>query len=233
MKKPAPLPKLLFLSLAAMASGCGKPTPGDRPVQPDAVTDFPTLFANNCSGCHGADGRLGPAPPLNDSLFLAIMPKEELKAVVRKGRPGTPMPAFARDQGGKLTDAQIDAILTGVLETWGKKGETKAKLPGYASVKEAPSAEQIARGGKVFAEACAHCHGEDGKGGSRAGAVNDPVFLSLCSDDRLRRTVITGRPDLGMPDFRRQEQTPRFKTLTDQDIADVASLLRSWRPVAP
>src|SRR5262249_57811344 len=54
----------------------------------------------------------------------------------------------------------------------------------------------------VFAMACASCHGDHGQGGryggQTVGAVNDPDFLALMSDQALRRLVITGRPDLGM-----------------------------------
>ena len=57
------------LALAAVA-GCdslpGKPKPEDRPIRPDQVTDFGKLFQANCSGCHGTNGTLGPAPPLNE-----------------------------------------------------------------------------------------------------------------------------------------------------------------------
>ena len=60
---------------------------------------------------------------------------------------------------------------------------------------------------QVFARACASCHGEQGQGGiydgdrrKPAGAINVPEFLALLSDQALRRLIITGRPDLGMPD---------------------------------
>ena len=33
------------------------------------------------------------------------------------------------------------------------------------------------------------------------GAINDPAFLALISDQALRRYAITGRPDLGMPAY--------------------------------
>ena len=58
---------------------------------------------------------------------------------------------------------------------------------------------------KVFARACASCHGDRGQGrqsdGKSVGAINDPDFLALISDQALRRYVITGRLDLGMPDY--------------------------------
>src|SRR3972149_6699814 len=87
------------LLLLAFTAGCeppGKPDPAARPVMPDQVMDFDRLFASNCAGCHGAAGELGPAPPLNDPLFVAIVPDDVLVRVVRDGRPGTPMPPVAR-----------------------------------------------------------------------------------------------------------------------------------------
>ena len=87
---------------ACCVAGCdlpGKPNPADRPVPPDQVTNFDTLYRQNCAGCHGADGKLGPAPPLNDPLFLAIVPDAELlQRDQRAAVAGTPMPAFAQRQ---------------------------------------------------------------------------------------------------------------------------------------
>src|SRR5262249_47040938 len=103
----------LLAVVTAAAAGCdlpGRPDPAGRPVPADQVVDFATLFRQNCAGCHGADGQLGPAPPLNDPLFLALVPDAVLEQVVTEGRPGTPMPAFARSKGGSLTDAQVKAL---------------------------------------------------------------------------------------------------------------------------
>src|SRR5262252_2083695 len=93
---------LVTLSLL-LACGCdlpGQPRLADRPVPADQVADFDTLYKMHCAGCHGADGKLGPAPPLNDPLFLAIVPDDELLRVIREGRAVTarqksPMPAFS------------------------------------------------------------------------------------------------------------------------------------------
>ena len=59
--------------------------------------------------------------------------------------------------------------------------------------------------------------------------MNDSAFLTLMSDQALRRIVITGRPDLGMPDYRHQDPKPESKPLTSQDISDLVALLVSWR----
>ena len=98
------------MTLLVLFSGCdlpGKPDPANKFVAPTKVVDFPTLYAKNCAGCHGKDGKMGPAPPLNDAVFLAIAPEMELAKVIASGRKGTEMPAFALEKGGTLTAEQV------------------------------------------------------------------------------------------------------------------------------
>jgi cytochrome c oxidase cbb3-type subunit 3/ubiquinol-cytochrome c reductase cytochrome c subunit len=90
----------------------------------------------------------------------------------------------------------------------------------------------------MFARACAGCHGPQGQGGDRdgrsIGAINEPAFLALISDKALRRTVITGRPDLGMPAYDGTAGRPAdFRRLTSAQIDDLVTLLVSWRQGRP
>ena len=193
---------LSALGLCGCANAPGRPLPGHLPVVPGEVSDFGALYEQNCSGCHGADGKLGPAPPLNDPLFLSIVPDAELLRVIRQGRRGTPMPAFAKANGGTLTDAQVKVLAQGIKPQWGKQlAASTDKVPPYV----AQGRGNVERGNEVFMRACMICHGDDGKGIEKEGQVtrrlNDPAFLALISDQALRRFVITGRPDLGMPDY--------------------------------
>jgi len=67
-----------------------------------------------------------------------------------------------------------------------------------------------------------------------AGAIHDAAFLSLISDQALRRYVITGRPDLGMPNYADGENRPEgFKPLTPGAIEDLVALLAHWRKNGP
>src|SRR5260370_21716493 len=107
--------------LVCLMGGCdlpGKPKPADQYVPPQKEMTFSVLFQENCIGCHGANGKLGPAPPLNDGLFLALAPDTELQRVISEGRGGTLMPAFAASQGGQLTDGQIKVPALGVRNEW-------------------------------------------------------------------------------------------------------------------
>ena len=118
-----------ILSLLGMLAGCGKPQ--GQAVLPEQNTDFNQLFATNCSGCHGTDGKQGAAPRLNDPLFLAFIDRESLHDVIANGRQGTPMPAFAKTSGGFLTAEQIDALVNGMESRWARPVNLKGQvMPG-------------------------------------------------------------------------------------------------------
>src|SRR5262249_39164295 len=122
-----------------LTAGCdlpGKPSEADRPVPADQVKDSGILYTTHCAGCHGVDGKLGPAPPLNDPIFLAIVPDTALLRVIAEGRsvtPGqkTPMPAFAREKGGPLTGAQVKVLADGIKKRWEPSASPSHSLPTY------------------------------------------------------------------------------------------------------
>jgi len=216
----------LLLLPAVLAAGCdlpGKPKPAEPGVHFDA------LYATHCAGCHGTDGRRGPAPPLNDPIFLALVSDEDRSMVISEGRSVSPgqkslMPAFARDNGGPLTDAEIDVLADGIKSRWGPA----ASLPSDLN-KAGTGGGNTTKGERVFDRACAGCHGTDGRGGKH-GTINDPAFLALISDQALRRYVISGRPDLGMPAYDGKDgRPPDFHSLTATEIDDLVALLAHWR----
>jgi cytochrome c oxidase cbb3-type subunit III len=238
-ERPARLSSVLprfCLLLLFIAPGCdfpGKPRLADKPVAADKVVDFVALYRQNCAGCHGIDGKLGPAPPLNDPVFLAVVPDSALLGVISEGRTGTPMPAFATQRGGALTDAQVRALASGIKPRWGATDKSRELAPPY-SVTTGSGTGDKGRGARVFARACAPCHGPLGEGGENgaggAGAINDPAFLALISDQALRRYAITGRPDLGMPDYAdKTGRTHDYQPMTSAEIVDLVALLASWR----
>ena len=235
-------PRRAILRLAALLcilSGCdfsGRPNAADRPARADQVVDFDRLFQQNCAGCHGADGTMGPAPPLNDAIFLAIVPDDELLRVIREGRPGTPMAAFTREHGGPLTEAQVKALADGLKPRWKSKVDEQLTSLPYWVERDAssPSTEAPTTGATVFARACAGCHGEHGEGTSDVGPINDRAFLGLISDQALRRLIITGRPDLGMPNFAETEgRGDDYQPLSSVEIDELIALLDGWRRGSP
>ncbi|MEW6268892.1 MAG: c-type cytochrome [Thermodesulfobacteriota bacterium] len=219
-----------LVAALALAAGCdrlpGKPTRREEYRLPSQVADFASLYGTNCSGCHGADGRLGPARPLNDPLYLALASDAELRQVIGRGVPGTTMPAFAVSAGGTLTDEQIAALVGEMRARWAQPATVASvSLPPYS----APLGD-AARGADAYAAYCASCHGADGSGGSARGSIVDASYLALVSDQGLRSTVIAGRTDLGMPDFRgAKAATP----MTAQQVADVVAWLAAKRAAFP
>jgi cytochrome c oxidase cbb3-type subunit III len=220
---------LALIGLGGLA-GCdslpGRPNPANREVLPSQVMAFDVLYRRNCAGCHGADGRLGAARPLNDPVYLALV-SDRLGTIIGEGVAGTSMPAYGASADGNLTDAQIDALVKGMVSRWGRPDAVKRlTLPPYEAQAESMSPAEREQGAAVYASACARCHGPEGKGGPKAGSIVDPSFLALVSDQSLRTTVIAGRPDLGKPDWR--EDIPG-QPLTAQQISDVVAWIAGQR----
>jgi cytochrome c oxidase cbb3-type subunit III len=225
---------LVAIVLFGLVPACdwmpGRPTPEDRWKPPAEITDFNRLYGQNCSACHGGNGRQGAAQPLNDPLYLALITDEALRQTTAKGVPGGLMPAFAESAGGNLTGAQIGALVSGMRSQWARPNEfNDVELPPYSlqdAIAKASGPGDSQRGAAVFKTYCAQCHGEDGGGGERAGSIVDPSFLALVSDQSLRTTVITGRPDLKKPDWR---SNLAGQAMTPQEISDVVAWLSSLR----
>jgi cytochrome c oxidase cbb3-type subunit 3 len=215
--------------LAALLSltGCnlpGKPTPSDIVRRPTDLLDPVALYNQNCAGCHGADGKLGPAPPIGDPVYLAVVDDDALRNAISKGRKGTPMSAFAQSEGGMLTEQQVNAIVQGLRQRWAQPNILQGiAVPPYAT--SAPGNAQ--QGAAAFATYCASCHGAEGKGGPKVGSIVNPNYLSLITDQGLRTLVITGRPDFNAPDWR--NNIPGHP-MSDQDISDVVAWLVAQRP---
>jgi cytochrome c oxidase cbb3-type subunit III len=220
---------LLASSLAAVVAlaACtvsGKPAPGPEVPRPDSILDPVVLYSQNCAGCHGAEGRQGPAMALSDPVYLAIVDDDTLRSTISKGRAGTAMSAFAQKEGGMLTDEQINAIIRGIRQRWSKPNALAGVTgPPYAA-KPPGNAQE---GEAVYTNFCASCHGTGAKGGPKAGSVTNGAYLSLISDQGLRTIVIAGRPDFGAPDWR--ENVPGHP-MTDQQISDVVTWLAAQRP---
>jgi mono/diheme cytochrome c family protein len=221
---------LAMLVLSSCDAMPGRPRQADRSVLPSEVTAFPALYGQHCAGCHGADGRLGAARPLNDPVYLALIPQERLRDIIAEGVPGTAMPAFAINAGGALTQAQIEALVSDMLTRWSRPSTVEGlELPPYDAahgVADGVSPGDPQRGQEVYAMACAGCHGADGRGGPKGGSVVDAAYLALVSDQALRTAVIAGRTDLGMPDWR--DDIPG-QPLTAQQVTDVVAWLASHR----
>ena len=211
---------LLGLSLGASAmTGCrapGRPTAADIPQRPDQVSDFKTLYNSNCAACHGENGQHGTAVSLANPAYLAYAGESHIADITAKGIEGSLMPAFAKEAGGLLTDAQVQILAHGMTVNWGKPGPTAPPF-------ESKATGDVRHGEAAYRNDCLRCHA------AGAGSVLDPTYLALISDGGLRTYIVAGKPEDGMPGWTGYGGTP----LDDQTIADLVAFLASHRIQTP
>jgi cytochrome c oxidase cbb3-type subunit 3 len=131
-------------------------------------------FNDNCAPCHGLGGAgQHNYPTLADDDWLWGGALDAIETTIKYGiRSGDPkarfneMPAFGADK--MLDQKQIDDVASYVLS-----------LSGQAPGQSQEQAAAVKSGGVIFAEQCAACHGEDGKGNQELGAPNltDDIWL--------------------------------------------------------
>ena len=228
MRKTITLAALCVTAMLVVSScdAHGRQVVEAAPIRPADIADFRVLYSQNCSGCHGANGQGALTVGIGRPVYLAIADDATIRKTIERGRPGTPMPAFAHKAGGLLTDAQIDILVHGIrswarsasLHTTASPGAfANLTLPTYA----ASQAGEATRGAEIFKVSCAPCHGPEGRG---ARAIADSSYLALVTDQHLRTVIIVGMPHLGMPDWRSHS-----KPLTDADVGDIVAWLVAQR----
>jgi mono/diheme cytochrome c family protein len=215
-----PAPTMLVATLGMLLVGCGAPPGQPRPdsvtLAPNDVVEFDALYADNCAGCHGANGRGGAAIALANPVYLSIVDERSMRATIAGGVRGTSMPAFAQRAGGMLTEKQIDALADGVRSRWSRPAALSgANPPSYA----ATSAGDIHRGEAVYETFCQSCHGRDGRGG--------PVF----ANHRDRGTSRAGRS--GLARIRRRASNVGSGSHRRGELARLASRRSTRTAVCP
>ena len=107
----------LGAALVAGVAAAPVPPPGPGAMQQAAIA---TLFADNCSGCHGAGQAAGRGPNLFDPRLLSTRSDVQLFAKVNQGVEAAGMPAFK----GILAEAQLYQLIAW-LRVKSEAGETK------------------------------------------------------------------------------------------------------------
>ena len=187
--------------------------------QPDGAA----LYAQYCALCHGADREgyaADNAPSLRSPELFDAAPLSFVWLTISYGRPGTPMAAFSKEQGGPLDHDAQHRLVEWLVE------ESGVKRP--KPIAAAAVAGDVVRGEQVYAERCGSCHGAQGEGVS-APALANPVLLATASDTLLRDVITRGRAGTPMLAY--------ADTLSPQAIDDVTAFLRSraagWSAPAP
>ncbi len=168
-----------------------------------ALVGGQVAFNENCAGCHALGGA-GQSiyPTLADDDWLWGGTLEAIEQTINYGiRNGheqarfNEMPAF----GEILEPAQIEDVTDYVLSLGGTSG----------------NAEAAARGQALFAENCASCHGEDGKGLQDMGAPNltDPIWLYGSQRPQIVAQIVKPRQGV-MPAWSTRLDPATIKLLT-------------------
>jgi cytochrome c oxidase cbb3-type subunit 3/ubiquinol-cytochrome c reductase cytochrome c subunit len=221
---------LCAISIVGCQAAPGKPLPGSEAKRPDQVLDFATLYKENCSACHGENGRMGAAISLANPVYMSFAGAVNLQRITANGVPGTLMPAFSKASGGTLTDQQIQILTQGMITLWSRPSPLTSLSPiAYATTQKGDPAH----GAQLFTSSCSQCHGAEGVGSAAAkpptGSLVDPSYLALISDQALRSLIVAGQPDQGMPGTNQLGQHP----LADQDVTDIVAWLAAHRIQTP
>jgi cytochrome c oxidase cbb3-type subunit III len=164
-------------------------------------------FGDNCAGCHNQGGSgVGVFPNLTDDEWIWGGKLADIQTTIRHGirweqdsnsRVGQ-MLAFGRT--GTLKAAEIDSVVEYVRS--------------IARLDVTPNAK-VAEGGKIFAENCASCHGEKGKGNQELGApdLTDAIWLYGSSRTAMVDTITNGRGGI-MPAWTGRLDDVTVKALT-------------------
>lgn len=193
-----------------------------------------SLYAENCSVCHGIQGEgIGVTPPL-DHAGLRASDYDTLYKIISRGLYGTAMPAWSQEDGGPLSNYQIGEMVT--LIQFGNWESVRdhvvnlgmAPLIPFNSEPDAAILEQIAKlpdgdvlssGIQIFAQQCVACHGADGLGTQLAPALNDPSVRAMELSE-LERIVTNGVAGTLM--------APWGVTLGVDGVDAVVRLIKSW-----
>jgi cytochrome c oxidase cbb3-type subunit 3 len=165
-----------------------------------------TVFGDNCAPCHGTGGAGAKGyPNLNDDEWLWGGSLDQIMQTIQFGaRSGNPkahegaMLAFGKD--GILKKDQIVTVANYVRSLSGL-----STAPGF----------DAAAGAKIFAENCASCHGDKGKGNQELGApdLTDKIWLYGSDEATLVETITNGRAGV-MPAWIGRLDPSTIKALT-------------------
>jgi len=137
------------------------------------------VWAGNCAGCHGLDGRGGErGPNIATNPEIADLTDTEITRIVHDGSPNMAMPALGRT----LSDAQIAAVVEHLRALQGD--QRASALPGD------PKAGQSLYFGKAE---CSSCHMIAGLGGFLGPDLSD--VASMRPAEEIREAILHPQPD--------------------------------------
>ncbi|MEK7406690.1 MAG: c-type cytochrome [Acidobacteriota bacterium] len=190
--------------------------------------DGATIFGAFCAGCHGLRGQGRRAPgmpgfPSNTNPdFLELASDEFITETVRRGRPGRRMPGWGEKEGGLRPD-EIREVVAHLRRLGGVASKPETTPRRWVSA-------DAAAGQRLFAAACAGCHGPRGQGGEGP-ALNNKVLLASATDTYLVETIGRGRRGTPMEGFLKPSIVR--PALARSEIESVVAYVRSWEGKKP
>jgi cytochrome c oxidase cbb3-type subunit III len=219
----------LLASMVCLALGCSRaPREAPAPAVPDATVEAPAaraeadagppppsvahgaaLYGRMCAICHGAEGegyKADQAPAIGRQDFLASVSDEFLRFAIEKGRQGTTMSAWAKDQGGPLDERDVSSVVQFLRS---RQTQPKTELDESVVLGDAR------RGQAIFKRSCDGCHGQ------KAPNVRllNRQWLHAATPGFMREAIAKGRLPTPMVPFQ--------KSLGKQGIDDVVAFLKS------
>jgi cytochrome c oxidase cbb3-type subunit 3 len=138
------------------------------------------VWAGNCAGCHGLDGRGGErGPNIATNPEIAGLSDAAITHIVSEGSPNMAMPALSRT----LSPAQIAAVVKHLRTLQGN--QHAAALPG-----DPLAGRTLFYGGKAE---CTNCHMVDGLGGFLGPELSD--FARTRPAEEIRAAIVHPEPD--------------------------------------
>jgi len=197
---------MYFLTILLLC-GSNAALAGERGTKSDSVTrPGAKIFHNFCSVCHGdkgngqsrARGSFAVPPRDYTTPEAAIeLTRERMINSVTNGRPGTAMIAWRTE----LTPAEIEGVVDYIRATF-------MKLDSNAAARAKPSDALLAsRGGVLYMQACAMCHGDTGKRMTSGRMQPPPTDFTLpkaateLTHKRMIASITNGRPGTAMKGY--------------------------------
>lgn len=188
----------------------------------EAVLRGSVLYVQYCGACHGPEGE---AVASGDG-FTAITDYDPnfVRGRVTNGYDanlddGIAMPAYGEDDGGPLSEGQIDDLLA-YMGTWNNPEVETPPLPEpniEPGEREAVTEGDKEHGAELYAYNCLGCHGEDTRG---LDLDNFPAFEI---DENAIRVVATGDGHGIVPAFAENNGGP----LSQSDLTDLQAYLET------
>lgn len=235
IRKSAHLLRLLILSLALLTlTGCGIDLAGEpqiistippAPPQPTRPADvgYPStaadialgasIFAESCVRCHGIGGAGDGELVLSGQVTNPTNMTDRASVV----------PDVPKDWFDTITNGNLERL----MPPWGATltEDERWALTFYTYTLHYSQA-QIERGAALYAQECAACHGDDGRGGGAEaleknldpGDLTDPRSMATLSDEAMYISIAEGIGDK-MPALN--------ETLSEQEIWDTVAYTRT------